>query len=85
MTKGGYLSQTTTVVVLPDDTLTTVDEIKLSIDPMTGITETAIFQANSRADVYTLQGALVGRDSRLDSLPEGIYIVNGRKVAIKKK
>lgn len=85
VTKSGYLSQTTTVVVLPDDTLTTVDEIKLSIDPMTGITETAIFQANSRADVYTLQGALVGRDIRLDSLPEGIYIVNGRKVAIKKK
>lgn len=85
VTKKDYLQQTATVVVLADDTLTTVDDIKLRIDPLTGVNETTTFTANSRADVYTLQGALVGRNLRLDSLPEGIYIVNGRKVAIKKK
>ena len=85
VTKKDYLQQTATVVVLADDTLTTVDDIKLRIDPLTGVNETTTFTANSHADVYTLQGALVGRNLRLDSLPDGIYIVNGRKVAIKKK
>ena len=84
VSKESYLSETVSVEVLPDDTLTTVSDIVLHIDPLTGITETASFSADSRADVYTLQGTLVGRNIRLDSLPKGIYIINGRKVAIKK-
>lgn len=36
-----------------------------------------------RGDVYTLNGELVGRDLDLTTLPKGIYVVNGRKVAVK--
>ena len=39
---------------------------------------------NSRFDVYTLSGVKVGHQaSSLKGLPKGIYLVNGKKVAVK--
>ena len=38
--------------------------------------------ANPDAAVYTLQGIKAGTAADLPSLPKGIYIVNGKKVAL---
>lgn len=38
---------------------------------------------SNTGDVYTLQGVHVGKDIELNTLPKGIYIVNGKKVMIK--
>lgn len=47
-------------------------------------TTTAIEGLNARparADVYSIDGRLLMRNARLDTLPRGVYIVNGRKIA----
>ena len=33
--------------------------------------------------VYTIDGRLLGREIGIDSLPAGIYIVNGKKVLVR--
>jgi hypothetical protein len=33
--------------------------------------------------VYTLGGQLVGKDVRIDQLPKGVYIINGKKRVVK--
>ena len=37
--------------------------------------------ANSNADVYTINGQKVG--TSLEGLPKGVYIVNGKKFIVK--
>lgn len=51
----------------------------------TGI-ESIVTDGNQNADVYNLQGIKVMRQASADdlnALPAGIYIINGRKVAVK--
>lgn len=49
-----------------------------------GVEEDGIIQTNKPANVYTISGQLVRKNSTsLEGLPKGIYIVNGKKVAIK--
>ena len=46
----------------------------------------AIFRDSKTLNVYTVSGSLVGRDMTVDEvlqLKSGIYVINGRKVAIK--
>lgn len=46
----------------------------------------AIFRDSKALNVYTVSGSLVGRDMTVDEvlqLKSGIYVINGRKVAIK--
>ena len=46
----------------------------------------AIFRDSKALNVYTVSGSLVGRDMTVDEvlqLKRGIYVINGRKVAIK--
>ena len=38
---------------------------------------------STTGDVFTLQGVHVGKDIELNTLPKGIYIVNGKKLMIK--
>ena len=52
---------------------------------ITGTTPTAIggiFADGEAVDVYTLNGILLRRVSRLSELPNGIYVVKGRKVVV---
>ena len=37
----------------------------------------------SSTKVYTIQGQLVGEDIAPTSLPKGVYIINGKKVAVR--
>ena len=39
--------------------------------------------ATTTGDIYTLQGVHVGKNIELNTLPKGIYIVNGKKVMVK--
>jgi hypothetical protein len=49
-----------------------------------GVEEDGIIQTNKPANVYTISGQLVRKNSTsLEGLPKGIYIVNGKKVAVK--
>lgn len=49
-----------------------------------GVEEDGIIQTNKPANVYTISGQLVRQNSTsLEGLPKGIYIVNGKKVAVK--
>jgi hypothetical protein len=49
-----------------------------------GVEEDGIIQTNKPANVYTISCQLVRKNSTsLEGLPKGIYIVNGKKVAIK--
>ena len=34
-------------------------------------------------DIYTLDGRLMRRNATLQGLPKGIYLMNGKKVAVK--
>ena len=46
----------------------------------------AIFRDSKAVNVYTVSGSLVGRDMTVDEvlqLKRGIYVINGRKIAIK--
>lgn len=53
-------------------------------EPTTGITEVKAEKAVSQQGVYTLGGQLVRRNAQsLEGLPQGIYIVNGKKVVVK--
>ncbi len=48
------------------------------------IAEDGTLRQRLSGKVYNLQGQLVSNDaSQLDSLPKGIYIVNGTKVSVK--
>ncbi len=49
---------------------------------VTGITDV---EDHSQKDgyIYSVNGMLIRRDSRTDSLPKGIYILNGRKFVVK--
>ena len=52
--------------------------------PASGIR--AIFRDSKTVNVYTVNGTLVGRDMTVDEviqLKHGIYVVNGKKIAIK--
>ena len=50
----------------------------------TGITHVSNSTDKLTYDVYTLQGVQVKKNAAsLDNLPQGIYIVNGKKVVIK--
>lgn len=53
------------------------------VDPqVTGIT--TVEEASQKAGyIYNVNGMLVRRDSRTESLPKGIYILNGRKFVVK--
>ena len=48
-----------------------------------GVDGVEINDAARQGDVYTLNGELVGRNLDLNTLPKGLYIVNGRKVVVK--
>lgn len=48
-----------------------------------GVDGVVINDAARQGDVYTLNGELVGRNLDLNTLPKGLYIVNGRKVVVK--
>lgn len=53
-------------------------------EPTTGITEVKTEKTASQQGVYTLGGQLVQRNAQsLEGLPQGIYIVNGKKVVVK--
>ncbi len=58
--------------------------IVISEDPFTGITDTLATVAQS-GNVYSIDGKLVthGNFSSIKSLPRGIYILNGVKIAVK--
>ena len=49
----------------------------------TAIDDINNLMATSTADVYTLQGIHVGKNVELNTLPMGIYIINGKKLMIK--
>lgn len=53
-------------------------------DPTTGIQEVTTAHPTRSHGVYTLGGQLVRKDSHsLQGLPQGIYVVNGKKVVVK--
>lgn len=62
-------------------------KVNIDIDGVvTGLDEIKIEGVNAAADgnVYSIDGRLVSRSaSSLSSLPKGLYIVNGKKVAVK--
>ena len=52
--------------------------------PASGIR--AIFRDSKTVNVYTVNGTLVGRDKTIDEviqLKHGVYVINGKKIAIK--
>lgn len=56
----------------------------LSSSQDTGITTIGTTTGKQTYDVYTLQGVQVKKNATtVDGLPKGIYIINGKKVAIK--
>ena len=57
---------------------------KLTVSVSTGIT--SIYADVAPADIYTLEGIRVRRKSeKMDGLSKGFYIVNGRKVYIRRR
>ena len=48
-------------------------------DPATEISEIATESATSKS-VYTIQGTFLGNDVDINSLPKGVYIIDGKKV-----
>ena len=48
-----------------------------------GVDGVEINDAARQGDVYTLNGELVGRNLDLNTLPKGLYIVNGKKIVVK--
>lgn len=55
----------------------------VTVDASTGIATVETAEGTQTADVYTLDGRLVGRSISLGTLQKGVYMVNGRKVAVK--
>ena len=43
-----------------------------------------VMQRGASGHVYNLQGMHVGCDKKLQSLPAGVYIVNGKKMVVRK-
>ena len=53
-------------------------------EPSTGIQEVTVDKAHSQQGIYTLGGQLVKKNGKnLSGLPQGIYIVDGKKVVVK--
>lgn len=80
VTMTGYNPGTGSVTLSGDDA--TADDIVLTpiLNVIDGITTE---NGRSAGDVYTAGGQYVGRDLDMNSLPKGIYIINGKKVVIK--
>ena len=55
-----------------------IDKLELTLIPASGIS--TVIQESSDAPVYNLYGVKVGTMAGWQSLPRGIYVVNGRKV-----
>jgi hypothetical protein len=62
-------------------------ELRWDDDEATGITANTIRSeqtAKGSSHVYNLQGQMVAKDaSLLNTLPSGVYIVNGKKIIVK--
>ena len=74
--QGGYLTYKSNGIKNFNDTdfdTTAIDDIYTIEDLMSTTT----------ADVYTLQGILIGKNIDLKPIPKGIYILNGKQVMIK--
>lgn len=55
-----------------------------SEEPSTGILEVTVDKAHTQQGIYTLGGQLVKKNGKnLSGLPQGIYIVDGKKVVVK--
>ena len=69
------------------DVLTSVDEAYganlrfVIIDPATGIK--TVKSTGCAGGVFNLQGIYLGEDKDAQSLPKGIYVINGRQVIVK--
>lgn len=51
-------------------------------DPSTEIGEIAAESAIAKG-VYTIQGTFLGNDININTLPKGVYIIEGKKISIK--
>ena len=54
-----------------------MDDVPTGIELVNGEVETV-------GDIYTVGGQLVRRNSTVKGLPEGIYMINGNKVVVRK-
>jgi hypothetical protein len=54
-----------------------IDDVPTGIELVNGEVETV-------GDIYTVGGQLVRRNSTVKGLPEGIYMINGNKVVVRK-
>lgn len=82
--KNYYLGDVNTDGVVNEDDLPVLEELVFAIfSTITGI-ETVDEDTEDASAVYTLDGRLVARDkSALSSLPNGIYIHQGRKIVVR--
>ena len=59
-----------------------LDQIRFKISELDAISD--ISQEPEQSDaIYNLRGQQVGTADNINSLPAGIYILNGRKITIK--
>lgn len=80
-TKDGYDATSKSVTMEADDMV--APDIIMMDSNLSGINGVGVGTAEARGDVYTLSGKLVGRNIELRTLPKGMYVINGRKVAVK--
>lgn len=77
----GYNNDSTKINISGDDV--NVPTITIQNKNITGIQTISVNGGTISGDVYTVNGQFVGRDINPKQLRRGIYIVNGRKFAVK--